>query len=220
MGCWLQESGGDARAIVQAAVKAELTANDNDHTRWRYRDSQKDGTETVSLVVQTDHGSVKRLISRGGHPLSETEAWAENARVQEFIHDPVRMAKQHRDSAQDDRNARELTKMLPDAFRWKIESEDAERVTLGFEPNPGFDPPDMHVARAGQDGGETGWVDKKQHRIYTMSGRLTEDVTIGWGLLGRLREGWDVSGRAARVGSGALADYGEPCAHRGQGSVL
>ncbi len=28
----LQDSGGDARAIVQAAVKAELTANDNDHT--------------------------------------------------------------------------------------------------------------------------------------------------------------------------------------------
>jgi hypothetical protein len=32
-------------------------------------------------------------------------------------------------------------------------------------------------------------VNKAQNRIETISGKLTQDVTIGWGLLGRLREG-------------------------------
>jgi hypothetical protein len=32
-------------------------------------------------------------------------------------------------------------------------------------------------------------VDREQNRIETISGRLVQDVTIGWGLLGRLHEG-------------------------------
>ena len=32
-------------------------------------------------------------------------------------------------------------------------------------------------------------VDKGQNRIVTISGKLTQDVPIGWGLLGRLRQG-------------------------------
>jgi hypothetical protein len=32
-------------------------------------------------------------------------------------------------------------------------------------------------------------VDKGQNRIETISGRLGQDVMIGWGVLGRLREG-------------------------------
>jgi hypothetical protein len=32
-------------------------------------------------------------------------------------------------------------------------------------------------------------VDKAQHRIVTMKGKLAEDVTIGWGILGRLKQG-------------------------------
>jgi hypothetical protein len=183
-----QESGRDARAIVQAAVKAELAADDSDHTRWRYRDLQKGANNSVFVVVQTEHGAVRRLISRGGYPLNAEESKIEDARVQEFIHDPARLAKQRKDGAQDDKNARELTTMLPDAFVWMIESEDAERVTLHFEPNPRFDPPDMQSRVLGRMAGKL-VVDKKQHRIATMSGKLTEDVTIGWGLLGRLHEG-------------------------------
>jgi hypothetical protein len=186
--CSLQENVGDARTIVQAAVKAELAADDNDHSRWRYRDQMKDANNSVSIVVETDHGAVKRLVSRGGQPLSEEEARAEDARVQEFIHDPAKLAKQHKDATQDDKNARELMTMLPDAFRWKIEGEDADKVTLHFEPNPGFYPPDMQSRVLGRMAGKL-VVDKKQHRVVTMSGRLTEDVMIGWGLLGRLRGG-------------------------------
>jgi hypothetical protein len=178
----------DPKEIVRTAMQAELSADLNDRTRWRYRDSQKDGIETVSIVVETEHGSVKRLISRGGQPLNEVEARAEDERVQRFIHDPEKLAKQKRDGVQDGKNAEELLRMLPDAFNWKVESDDAQKITLHFEPNPNFSPPDMQGRVLGRMAGVL-VVDKGQNRIVTISGKLTEDVTIGWGLLGRLHEG-------------------------------
>jgi hypothetical protein len=178
----------DAKEIVRAATQAELAADKNDHTRWRYRDAKKDGTDTVSIVVETDYGSVKRVIMKNGHPLSEAEARAEDERVQRFIHDPEKLAKQRRDGVQDGKNAEELLNMLPEAFTWKVVSEDAQRFTLHFDPNPNFNPPNMQGRVLGTMAG-TLVVNKAQNRIETISGKLTQGITIGWGLLGRLREG-------------------------------
>jgi hypothetical protein len=178
----------DAKEIVRVAMNAELAADLNDHSRWRYRVDQKDGINTVSIVVETAHGSVKRLISRNGQPLSEAESRTEDQRVQSFIHDPAQLAKQKKDGMQDGKNAEELLRMLPEAFLWKVQSEDAEKMTLHFEPNPNFSPPDMQGRVLGLMAGEL-VVDKGQNRIETISGKLTQDVMIGWGLLGRLHEG-------------------------------
>jgi hypothetical protein len=178
----------DPKEIVRSAMQAELSADTNDHTRWRYRDAKKDGTDTVSIVVETDHGSVKRMVSKNGRPLTEEEARVEEERMQRFIHDPSQLAKQKKDGVQDGKNATELLNMLPEAFNWKVVSEDAQRTTLHFEPNPNFSPPDMQGRVLGTMAG-TLVVNKEQNRIETISGKLTQDVTIGWGLLGRLREG-------------------------------
>ncbi len=186
----------DAKEIVRTAMQAELAADLNDHSRWRYRDARRDGTETVSIVVETDHGSVKRLISRGGIPLTEAEAKVEDGRVQRFIHDPAQLAKQKKDAMQDGKSAEELLRMLPEAFTWNVQSEDAEKISLRFEPNPNFSPPDMQGRVLGQMAGEL-VVDKGQNRIVTISGKLTQDVTIAWGLVGRLREGRAPSGWSA-----------------------
>jgi hypothetical protein len=178
----------EPKEIVRTAMQAELSADLNDHSRWRYRDAKKDGSDTVSIVVETDHGSVRRVIIKNGQPLNEAEARAENERVQRFIHDPEKLAKQKKDGIQDGKNAEELLRMLPDAFTWKVQSEDAEKITLHFEPNPNFSPPDIQGRVLGTMAG-TLVVNKEQNRIETISGKLTQDVTIGWGLLGRLREG-------------------------------
>jgi hypothetical protein len=176
------------KEIVRTAMQAELAADKNDHTRWRYRVAKKDGTDTVAIVVETDHGAVKRTIMKNGRPLTEAETRVEDEHVQRFIHDPDKLAKQKRDGAQDGKNAEELLNMLPDAFNWKLVSEDAQKYTLHFDPNPGFNPPDMQGRVLGTMAG-TLVVSKAQNRIETISGKLTQDVTIGWGLLGRLREG-------------------------------
>ena len=178
----------DPREIVRVAMNAELDADLNDHSHWRYRDSQKDGTDTVSIVVETGHGSVKRLIEKNGRPLSAAEARAEDQRLQNFIHDPSQLAKQKKDGQQDGKNAEELLRMLPDAFTWKVGSDDGENLMLNFEPNPKFSPPDFQGRVLGQMAGQL-VVNKGQNRIVTIRGKLTQDVMIGWGILGHLKGG-------------------------------
>jgi hypothetical protein len=173
--------------IVQTAVNTELAASRNDHSLWKYRDEQRKAGK-VSIVVQTAQGSVKRQVEKNGAPLTAEAAQAEDARVQSFIHDPEKIAKQKKDGAADDRNAAELLNMLPTAFLWKIANENGDAVTLSFTPNPDFSPPDMQSRVLSAMAGEL-VVDKKQHRIKTISGKLVRDVTFGWGLLGRMKEG-------------------------------
>ncbi len=177
----------DTNQIVQTAVNTELAASRNDHSLWRYRDEER-LEDKVSIVVQTAEGSVKRLIEKNGAPLTSAEERAEDARIQSFIHDPEKLAKQKKDGASDDKNAAQLLNMLPTAFLWKIANENGDAVTLTFSPNPDFNPPDMQSRVLSAMAGEL-VVDKKQHRIKTMSGKLTRDVTFGWGLLGRLKQG-------------------------------
>lgn len=177
----------DANQIVQTAVNTELAASRNDHSLWRYRDEQRIANK-VSIVVQTAKGSVKRMIEKNGAPLTAAEAQAEDARIQSTIHDPDKMAKQRRDGAADDKNAAELLNMLPTAFLWRIANTNGDSFTLTFSPNPDFNPPDMQSRVLSAMAGEL-VVDKKQHRIKTISGKLVHDVTFGWGLLGRMKQG-------------------------------
>lgn len=191
----------DAKQIVQKAVEEELAASRSDHSHWRYRDERKDGNDSVFLVVETAHGSVKQLIERGGHPLSEAEAQAEAQRVQTFIHSPSQLRKQQRDNAQDDKNAEDLLRLLPRAFVWKVVSDTGDLTTLHFDPDPNFDAPDIKSRVLGTMAGEL-VVDKKGHRIRTIKGELTDDVNIGWGLLGKLHKGgtFDVERREIAPG--------------------
>lgn len=177
----------DAKQIVQRAVDEELAASNADHSLWRYRDDRKDAGN-VYIVVQAVHGSVKELIERDGQPLSPEETAAEEQRVQSFIHSPSQQRKQQKDSAQDDKNAEDLLRLLPRAFTWKVVSDTGELTTLHFDPDPNFDAPDIKSRVLGAMAGEM-VIDKKGHRIRTIKGTLTDDVSIGWGILGKLHKG-------------------------------
>lgn len=186
--------------MVRRAVQSEMAASREDHSLWRFRDEQREAN-TVSIVVETAQGSVKRTIARGGRPLVGRDADAESERVQDFVHDPARLAKQKKDGSADDRNAAELLKMLPDAFTWRVVGENEELLELAFSPNPNFHPPDMQSRVMGTMSGEL-VVHKRQQRIRTIKGKLTEDVVIGFGLLGRLKQGgtFDVERREVKPG--------------------
>ena len=142
----------------------------------------------MSIVVETDAGSVKRLVMRDGRALTAEEAATEEERIQAFVHDPSKIAKQRKDGASDDESARQLLQMLPDAFVWKIAKATEREDTLAFSPRPDFKPTNMQARVLSTMAGEV-VVDRRQHRMKTLSGRLTQDVTIGYGLLGRLKEG-------------------------------
>jgi cbb3-type cytochrome oxidase subunit 3 len=176
----------DAKHIVEQAANAELAANRDDQSHWRYLKREAGGN--VSVVVETEHGAISRFVQEDGKPPSAATLRANDERNQKFIHDPAMQQKQRRDGLHDEKDAEELLHLLSDAFVWTIESQTPETVTLAFKPDPNFHPPDMEARVMGEMQG-TLVVDKAQHRIRTMKGQLSEDVNIGFGILGRLRKG-------------------------------
>jgi hypothetical protein len=176
----------DAKQIVQQAVNTELAANRDDQSHWRYL--RHEGVGDVAVVVETEDGAISRHIEVDGRPAPAATIGGENAYIEKFIHDPGMRQRQRHDGEHDEKDATELLNLLPQAFDWKMESETPETYVLAFKPDPKFRPPDMEARVMGEMEG-TLIVDKAQHRIVTMKGKLAEDVTIGWGILGRLKQG-------------------------------
>jgi hypothetical protein len=186
-GVLAQEQDAKARGLVRVATQTELDCSRDDHSRWEYKDVYRgmDG-EKVFRVVETGNGSLKKKVEENGRPLTPEELKQEDARLEGFVNDPAQQAKQRKDNNQDDKRAESMLRMLPDAFLWKVNSDDGKTVTLGFEPNPEFQPPTMESRVFAAMAGEI-VVDKEQHRIKTIRGELTDDVKFGWGLFGRMK---------------------------------
>lgn len=178
-----------ALQIVQAAVQAELAADKDDHSQWMYRDRDSvPGKRAVYEAVETPKGTLRRMIELNGRPLSGQVAQAEQHRIAHFISDTDAQAKARHNAEHDDQQARAMLQMLPKAFLWTVASESPEATTLHFEPNPGFHPPNMQARVMGMMAG-TMVVTHDGHRIRSLQGSLTQDVTFGYGLFGRLRRG-------------------------------
>ena len=114
----------DAKSIVQQAVNAELSADRDDHTLWKFMQHEANGD--MFAVVQTRYGSLKRHVNEHGRPASPQTLSADDVYNNRFVHDPSLQAKQKRDDQHDDKSATELLKQMPDAFLWKVEGESGD----------------------------------------------------------------------------------------------
>jgi len=184
-----QHSEGRAKQTIEAAVRSELAAADHDHTVWTFRDHDKTAEkDAVYQEVDTPVGSVRRMIELNGHPLNSDSTQRETRRINGFLHDPSFLLKQQKANAHDDEQASELLKMLPEAFIWTLKSETGDLATLSFRSDPGFRPPNMEARVMSIMAGEL-VIAKADNRIRTLRGALSDDVKIGYGVLGKLRRG-------------------------------
>lgn len=185
------QQGSDPAAVeeVRQAVSAELDANRTDKSIWMYRESDVTNEKNaVYTTIETTQGTLRRLLELNGHPLGPQAAANERNRINNYVHDSSAQARARKAGAHDDAQAEELLKMLPEAFLWTKAGETGDYDTLRFRPNPAFDPPDMQSRVMGIMAGEM-IVSKDGHRICTLKGQLTQDVRIGWGILGKLDRG-------------------------------
>jgi len=175
-----------AKQIVQLAVQTELTAAQNDHSRWTYFESDRDQKLTVrQWVAETQSGSLKRVIERNGQSISSDQQRKE---MDNFVMDGSAQAKQRKSGQHDDEKAAELLRLLPNAFLWTSSGTQGSNIVLHFKPDAQFRPPDMEARVFGAMEGDMA-VDSSQHRIASLKGRLIRDVKIGGGLLGELKAG-------------------------------
>lgn len=197
---WLAYSLAHAQspqAIIQQAVDAERAGNRNDHTNWVYLEQITKPKESVrQWVATTPQCNVDRVFEKNEQKLPEPQ---QRELIERFMHDPKAEKKQISESDHDLQQIDDFLKLLPAAFRWTQTGMTPTDVLLHFEPDPDFHPP---TREARVFSGMTGdiAIDRRQHRITSMSGFLTRDVTFGGGLLGRLKRGSSFSLEQAEVG--------------------
>ena len=179
-------SAQNSRDLVRQAVQTELVSARNDHSHWLYFEFDRQPDKTVKQwVAEARSVSLNRVIERNGQPLPDEQQRQE---MTAFINDPRAQSKQHKSSQHDDEQAAELLNILPDAFIWNIEGEKGNQILLHFKPDPQFHPPDLEARVFAAMEGDMA-IDREQHRIASLRGRLIKDVLIGFGLLGQLKAG-------------------------------
>ncbi len=171
--------------IIQQAVNAERTADQNDHSNWIYlEESDKPKEHVLQWVAATQRGNVERVLERDARQLPESE---QRELIQKYLHDSRAQKKQIEENNHDNKQIDDLLKLLPEAFIWTQTGATATTTSLHFDPAPNFHPPTREARVFSSMTGDL-VVDNQQHRICKVKGHLMHDVTFGGGLLGRLKE--------------------------------
>jgi hypothetical protein len=179
----------DAKALITKVVNIELAADRNDHTAFEYYDHDvTPDHDTLFYVVETPQGNLKKKIEDHGHPLNPQQRQADDQRIQTLLNDAAAQARQRSNSSHDDGEAEQMLRLFPNAYVWTIVSEHGQEITLDFKPDPNYEPSGFEAKVLSAMGGQL-TVYKPEMRIVALKGTLLDDVTFGWGILGRLRRG-------------------------------
>ena len=180
-----------ANQYVRMVVQKEMAARGTHAYMFRLRRETPKGSE-IREMVQTKDGMVARVIARNDQPLTAEERRKDDERLAKLLRDPSAQAERKREQQQDEERAKKLIRSLPDAFNYEYdgleENKGSTLVRLKFTPNPNFEPPSRETLIFKEMVG-TMWVDAGGQRIARLDASLTDDVSIGWGIIGRLHRG-------------------------------
>jgi hypothetical protein len=198
------------QSLVSHALSTELRlAEDSSHPmRYLLRKSTPRLTTTKEICESRD-GAVARLVAISDRPLTTSEEQIEKARLDALNTDPSRQRHRKQSEDSDASIIFKLLRMLPSAFVYQdagpLANSDGRIERFTFHPRPGFNPPDLVSQALTNLNGEI-WIDRAAERVTHIEGRLTQDTTYGWGLLGKLSSGGWLSidqalidGRAWRI---------------------
>ena len=192
----------NANDYVRQTLQRELDAQKNDHTHWRYRFHREDEKGTQDRdVIDAKEGQIARTLLINGQPLSAEQRANDDARMRKLVDDPSERAKRAKREKEDEDKLMTMFKAIPDAFVFKYDGEENGQVRLTFSPAPHYDPPTRELQVFRSLSGKM-WIDHAAGRMARMDGTLFEDVTFGWGLLGRLNKGGTFSVVQSDVGHG------------------
>lgn len=189
-----QEAELPPRELVRRAAAAEARDSDGHQSvLFTYKTkSEKPKQTVVKQIVETPEGTLGRIISVNGQPLTPDQKKQEDQRINRLL-DPNEMNKKRKSQQEDADRTLKMVRALADAFVYeKVGTETAPNghtlVKLKFSPDPKFNPPSREtMVYQGMNGDMV--IDSTAMRLAKIDGTLFKDVTFGWGILGRLDKG-------------------------------
>ena len=176
--------------LVRNTVRNEVQAWKSPPAYFEYEEVDWSPEETcVSREIETPDGVFGRLITVNGEPPSPKRRRKEAQQLQKLDRDPEARRSMVRGEQEDVKNRMELLQEFPNAFRFALDGPMTSGVIrLKFQPNPNFHPASRNaLALRGAEG--TMWIDESSERLMKIEGTLIRDVTLGWGVVVRLRRG-------------------------------
>ncbi len=197
-----QKLGMSANELVRRVVANELKSQADDHGHWLYRlEKEESGRKQVQEILETNNGSLTRLLSIDSRPLDGEQQQRESQRMQRLVSHPEEQRKLQQASNKKAEQGARLFRVLPDEFVFAYVGRQENLVTLTFRPNPNFQPSSLEARVFHCMEGEM-TVDTKQERLAEINGHLMEDVKFGGGLLGHLDKGGQFHVRQAEIAPG------------------
>lgn len=191
-----------ALTTVKNVIYNEMHPSSSNNVHWKYRLEKTSGArEETRTVIETQSGSLDRLVAVDGQPLSSSQRADETKRILKFAHDRDAQRKAEESRRKDAQQCDSFLKMIPDAFVFEYAGENGSAVKLNFKPNPRFQAPSREGRVLQQMAGEM-WVDGRQQRLISISGRLMNEVKFGGGLLGHLAKGGQFTVKRAEIAPG------------------
>jgi hypothetical protein len=179
----------DANQYIRQAILHEIAEEDRDQSHWRYRFHRDDDRNNYDRdVIETKEGQLARTLLFAGRPLTAEQLQQDEDRMRKLVSDPEERAKRIKREKDDTEKARRLLKAIPDAFTFKYDGEEEGMVRLSFVPAPHYSAPTRELQVFRVLSGKL-WIDRSSSRLAGIDGALFEDVTFGFGLLGRLNKG-------------------------------
>jgi len=178
-------------ALVRRAVQLRLE-EEKSHRLVRYVLRKTDGNhETTKEIIETKDGDVARLIEINGKPLTAEQEQTEMNRLDTLSRSPEMQERRRRNEQKDAARIDQLVGMLPDSEVYKLEGMvscgASQCYRLSFTPNPNFETPNFEADVLRGFAGEV-WIEETQQRLVRLDAHLVREVTIGFGILGRLNE--------------------------------
>jgi len=195
-----------ADELVKRAVETQLKdPGGNLHFRYRLH-RQSTERDEMREVLETNDGTVARVIMSNGKPLSEEQEKAEEQRLNRYLTDPTAWQQRRKRQKDDEERSTRMLQELPKAFSYQYDGTDTgpkgEPLTrLRFQPNPSYVAPNRELRVYGGMQGNM-WIDPAANRLVRLEAKLIRDVDFGWGILGRLYRGGSFEIEQRDIGGG------------------
>jgi hypothetical protein len=188
--------------LVKAVIRNELNPTNRVEIRWKYLlNKEVSGKDETREVVETNSGSLERLIAIAGRPLSSAQQHEEAERILRLVHNPDDQKKLEESRRKDAEQSNAFLRTIPNAFLFEYAEEDGDLVKVVFKPNPQFMAHSREAKVLTQMQGEI-WIDAKQQRLVSINGQLMNDVKFAGGLLGHLEKGGQFSVKRTEIAPG------------------
>ena len=189
-----------AGQLVREVVYNELHDHVS-HGYWRFWVESHSPKESLrEEFLETAEGPISRIELSNGHPLDAEGRQLEQVRLRRLLSSPAEQARHRQEYDDNEKRIGRIVALLPDAFLYEYAGEENGCYHLRFHPNPDYPAHSIETRIFHAMSGEL-WVNARYKRMVRLDGRLNQNVSFGYGILGRLYQGGWFSLQRTQVSS-------------------